>query len=684
VKTQRRFVITGRFKRHKILGICLILVAALTLSATTALAQEPQRVFQVDPGTPGQPANDLTWTYESGPELDVIDVVFTDGKTCQLGATTHLIGLYFSRPSAAYTGQLLDAAGNLIPDALLAGEVPGTGDFASAGVLDLSTQGGPTVFSGIRFASSLVPSFYEFKWFSGACTVGEGEGTGDQPPVAEAGSPVNGTAGVAVTFDGSGSFDPDGNIEQYDWDFGDGSDPLINVGPAPSHTYETSSTYNVILTVTDNDGLTNSDTVTATIGESSTPPTADAGGPYKGTAGVEVVFDGTASSDPGGSPLQYDWDFGDGSDPLINAGPRPSHTYATSDTYNVILTVTDNDGETDSDTTTATIAVANQPPAADAGQPVVGTIGQAVTFDGSLSFDQDGTIVKYDWYFGDGNIALDAGPTPSHTYQAAGLHSVSLTVTDDGGLPDSDSTTALIGEFSQPPTADANGPYNGRVGVAVSFDGSGSGDPDGSPLQYDWYFGDDTVALNAGEMPTHVYDAPGKYIAKLTVTDESGETDTDITVVTIGIGNLPPRADAGDSVSGKAGRRITLDGTGSRDTDGIVVRYAWEFGDGETGTGRTPTHRYDEPGIYFVTLTVTDSDGATNSDRTLAVISSRFECVEECRADKDECLDAARADRETCIESCDGFWCRRACRKEFRSARDLCRAEFLVCRADCR
>jgi PKD repeat protein len=401
---------------------------------------------------------------------------------------------------------------------------------------------------------------------------------------------------------------------------------------------------------------------------------------------VEVFFDGTASSDPGGSPLQYDWDFGDGSTAL-DAGPTPSHNYETSNTYNVILTVTDNDGETDSDTTTATIAIANQPPAADAGQPMAGTIDQAVTFDGSLSFDQDGTIVKYDWYFGDGTIALDAGPTPSHTYQATGLYSVTLTVTDDGGLPDSDSTTATIGEFSQPPTADANGPYNGQVDVAVSFDGSGSSDPDGSIARYDWYFGDGIIALDADEMPTHVYDAPGKYIVKLTVTDESGETDTDVTVVTVGIGNLPPQADAGDSVSGKVRRRITFDGTRSSDPDGTIAQYDWYFGDGTSAldAGPTPTNVYDAPGTYLVTLTVTDSNGATNSDRTLAVISSRFQCVEECRADKFECLDAADADRETCIEECgDDRPCKRACRRASRVARSECRAEFRACRAVCR
>jgi PKD repeat protein len=105
------------------------------------------------------------------------------------------------------------------------------------------------------------------------------------------------------------------------------------------------------------------------------------------------------------------------------------------------------------------------------------------------------------------------------------------------------------------------------------------------------------------------------------VTDDSGETDTTITAVTIGTGNLPPLALAGDSVSGTVDNAITFDGTGSSDPDGSVASYAWSFGDGNTGTGSTPSHSYAAAGKYFVVMTVTDSDGATSSDVTLAEVT---------------------------------------------------------------
>jgi PKD repeat protein len=203
---------------------------------------------------------------------------------------------------------------------------------------------------------------------------------------------------------------------------------------------------------------------------------------------------------------------------------------------------------------------------------------------------------------------------------------VTLQVTDNDGLRDADGTTARIGEFSQPPTADPGGPYNGRVGARVTFDGTASDDPDGRIKRYRWDFGDGTNGR--GKAPRHRYRADGVYPVALTVTDNSGETDTQLTFATIGIGNLPPEADAGDTVRGKAGgkswgkagRKVTFDGTGSSDPDGSIKRYDWDFGDGRTGKGRKPRHAYAKAGAYRVILTVTDNQGATASDVTLAVI----------------------------------------------------------------
>jgi PKD repeat protein len=436
--------------------------------------------------------------------------------------------------------------------------------------------------------------------------------TTNQPPVADAGGPYSGTVNVAMTFDGSASTDSDGSIVSYSWNFGDGN---TATGVSPTHTYLAAGTFNVTLTVTDDVGDTGTNTTTATIGQGNQPPVADANGPYSGTVNVALTFDGSASTDPDGTIVSYNWDFGDGNS---GTGATPTHTYTTANTYNVTLTVTDNMNASDSAGTTAKIVpvVVNQPPVADAGGPYTGTAGVALTFDGSGSSDPDGTIVSYSWDFGDGNTGT--GVSPSHTYGANGNYTVSLTVTDNQSATGSTTTTASIGAVNQPPVSDPGGPYSGTVNIAVTFDGSGSSDSDGKIVSYNWDFGDGNTGT--GVSPSHTYSAAGTFTVSLTVTDDAGDTGTAKTTAVIGLGNKPPVANPNGPYSGTVGVAVAFDGTGSSDPDGTIVSYSWDFGDGNTGSGVSPSHTYTVQGTYNVTLTVTDNANATDSAMTTATI----------------------------------------------------------------
>ena len=358
-------------------------------------------------------------------------------------------------------------------------------------------------------------------------------GRGNQAPIADANNPYIGTVDEAVQFDGSGSADPDGAIVAYDWNFGDGN---FGIGQQPTHIYTAAGTFNVTLTVTDDMGAKDSDTTTAAIGWGNQAPIADAGSPYSGTADEPVQFDGSGSSDPDGQIVAYSWDFGDGH---TGTGPTPTHTYAVDGSFTVTLTVTDDAGETGTDTTTATIGPGNQAPIADANNPYNGTVDEPVQFDGSGSWDPDGTIVAYDWDFSDGDTG--AGPKPTHTYTAAGTYRVTLTVTDDMGATDATTRTATIGLGNQAPIADAGSPYSGMASEAIQFDGSGSSDPDGDIVAYDWDFGDGS--LGTGQNPTHAYTADGTYNVTLTVTDDMGAGDSITTSATIGQVTPPPGDD---------------------------------------------------------------------------------------------------------------------------------------------
>ncbi|MBO0879066.1 MAG: PKD domain-containing protein, partial [Mycobacterium sp.] len=167
------------------------------------------------------------------------------------------------------------------------------------------------------------------------------------PPTASFADSEN---GLTASFDASGSSDPDGSIAAYAWDFGDGG---TGNGQSPNHTYGAAGTYSVTLTVTDNEGAT--DSVTHDVTVSAPPNQAPTASFTHSENGLTAAFDASGSSDPDGTIASYAWDFGDGG---TGNGQSPNHTYGAAGAYSVTLTVTDNDGATDSVTHDVTASTA--------------------------------------------------------------------------------------------------------------------------------------------------------------------------------------------------------------------------------------------------------------------------------------------------------------------------------------
>jgi PKD repeat protein len=125
--------------------------------------------------------------------------------------------------------------------------------------------------------------------------------------------------------------------------------------------------------------------------------------------------------------VSWAWDFGDGS---TSSERNPSHTYAAAGRYTVLLVATDDGGAADStphDANPTAPPTANEPPRADFD---VHCDHESCEF-GDKSTDADGTVVAWQWSFGDGATATEQNPT--HTYPGRGRYDVQLTVTDDGG-----------------------------------------------------------------------------------------------------------------------------------------------------------------------------------------------------------------------------------------------------------
>ena len=552
-------------------------------------------------------------------------------------------------------------------------------------------------------------------------------------PVADAGGPYSGQANQSISFDGSGSTDSDGSIASYSWDFGDGT---TGSGVTPIHTYTSSGVYEVILTVTDDVGLTDKDTVQVTVDPA--PPVANAGGPYTAAVGDPITFDGSGSSGEG--TLTYYWQFGDGSE---SSGDTVVYSYSTPDTFQVILTVTSEYGS-DSDTTEARVP-SELPPTADAGGIYSGLTGQAVQFDGSGS---RGGGLSYLWDFGDGYTSTNQKPT--HIYLSPGTYTVILTVTNTQGS-DSDTTTATIDPsrvqsglvayypffersgYTVHDMSNYSGPENLELDALVSWIGTRTGisiPQDGliktpgaslkivpeikltndftfevwckpadttqfGPAQIlsisdgtanrNFMFGQNTTSLqvrlrtstgtntgspyldtNTGvltDTETHYVvtfdsatDSLKVYkntvlVASMAKTGDLSNWDEtmpflignelsldrdwlgEIYLVAIynralteteiqqnynhGSSDDMVLADAGGPYSGAIGDTIQFDGSGSL---GAIQTYSWNFGDGNSGSGATPTHVFSAAGTYQVVLTVQNSTGAEDTAVTTVAI----------------------------------------------------------------
>jgi PKD repeat protein len=422
--------------------------------------------------------------------------------------------------------------------------------------------------------------------------------TPNQLPTAAVTTSVN---GLTVNADSVGSVDPDGTIASYSWNFGDGS-PAV-AGATASHTYSAGGTYTVTLTVVDDRGGTSQASQQVTV----TPPNQLPVAAFTtSVSNLSVTADGSTSSDPDGTIAGYSWNFGDGA---TETGPLATHVYAATGTYTITLTVTDNRGGVATTTRSVSVQAPNQLPTAAFSWSARAL---ALDFDGRGSSDPDGTITGYAWEFGDGTTGT--GSTVSHTYPSAGDYTARLTVTDNRGgtATVSKTVTATVHVNAVPQAVIATS----ATGLKLELDGSGSSDPDGSIASYAWNFGDGGTATTAS--PSHTYAAEGTYTVTLVVTDNEGAASAPASKQ-VTVTNAKPQA-AFDSTD--SGLTASFDATGSRDPDGSVASYAWDFGDGSDGTGSKPDHTYAGTGSYVVKLTVTDALGATDSVSHLVTVGS--------------------------------------------------------------
>ncbi len=349
-------------------------------------------------------------------------------------------------------------------------------------------------------------------------------------------------------------------------------------------------------------------------------------------SGEELTFT-DSSQDPDGYIVNWTWSMGDGHRYYQE---NVLHVYAEPGNYTVNLTVMD-DGRS-KDSVHKTIEVKNRDPHSDFKySPQFPEVGEEVQFS-DLSYDEDGTVISWEWTFGDGNTST--AQNPSHAYLEEGSFSVTLEVTDDDGGVSTHSEEVVVGnEFPVPDFSFS--PSQPTTGDVVYFE-DGSSDPDGSVESWRWEFGDGEVSTMKD--PSHRYADNGVYSVTLEVTDNQGASSScslDIQVLNVG-----PTANFTYTPSHPYTIHTIQFNDTSVDPDGEIETWLWDFGDGTNSTQKSPSHRFAE-GQYEVSLTVWDDDGtADESTRTVRVENTPpqagFECPDQVFSNRDvQLLDAS-------------------------------------------
>jgi len=384
--------------------------------------------------------------------------------------------------------------------------------------------------------------------------------------------------------------------------------------------------------------------------ECSLPPMALAGEDGEGDENARVTLDGSGSIAPDNDNLKYEWYQNDGTTADIES-PSSEITDVTlpyvqegGEKLIFYLKVTDSDGNKDTDSVAVDVVWHNSRPVADAGSFQSVPEGTPVTLD-SESSDRDDGIVSYQWEQISGPDAEDLQNSTSETarFTAPNIDTdeaellFKLTVTDKGGLSDTDQVIILVSKNNAPPVALAGPEQIVSETQQVQLDGSESKDTDDGIKTYSWtqIEGSPTVTLSSHSVASPTFTAPeideGSIILEfqLTVTDRSGATDTDQVTITVNDLGDPPIADAGtDKNPVYGGWQLTLDGTGSMDADGEILSYQWTQTSGpdvsltgeNSATPEFTVPKLEEESVQLVfQLTVTDDTGLNGSDQVKIV-----------------------------------------------------------------
>ena len=395
----------------------------------------------------------------------------------------------------------------------------------------------------------------------------------------------------------------DGYITEWLWDFGDGTQELVNFPEDPnvSHTYTNANVYTATLTVTSSTGCVAAEVHTITIQPS---PVANFKYPTGNCAENNVQFTDLSQPNGGSQIVSWVWNFGDPTSGVNNTSnlQNPAHFFNTAGTYTVTLTTTNVDNC--SGTITKQIIV-------DAGPAVKFIITSDTCVASDVSFEPDAevmdpaSVASYLWNFGDGSTSNL--PAPIHVYNLAGTFQVTLTVVNNNGCTNSVSRQVTIGALP-----DAAFSYiSACIDNATTFTDysyTGSGEP---IISWLWKFNDPNgTDSSAQRNPVFKYTAQGTYNVTLTVTTANGCPGSK----TIPVQVFPaPKANFNYITNACANDNVFFQDSSINNLSAIT-EWKWEFEPGYISTLKNPYHIFSNTDSYYnVRLVVTDMRGCVDT-----------------------------------------------------------------------
>ncbi|HEX4964310.1 MAG TPA: PKD domain-containing protein [Thermoanaerobaculia bacterium] len=416
----------------------------------------------------------------------------------------------------------------------------------------------------------------------------------------------------------------------YDWTHASAPAESCNftdnghTSPVTSHTFTATGTFYPCLRVrraTGEQNVTVHPAVKVNDGQQQTPAIA-LSGPATGLTGQSYTFTGAASNcTPSDSGWTWNVSGGTISGSTTGNGISVKWTAAGSKT----VTATNSACAGAQGTKTIVISDPVPPQAQFTFSPTSPKTAEVVSFDATSSINiASGSA--YGWDFGDGTSA--SGPVALHAYDNANNYNVRLTITPPGCLTSGCQlqTAKTVGVVQPGGPQFTVAPASPGAGEEVTFDSSPSTQIVAGS-NFAWDFGDGSVHA-VGPVVTHVFAQPGTYQVLLAVAPPGCVSLSCLALAPkhVTVGPRPPvlaeftadvtcptQAGTG-SCQAKTGKTVTLTAT-----DDSASTYAWSFGDGKTGSGRTVYHAWAAPGSYTVALTVTQGTASAVKTRTFDV-----------------------------------------------------------------